>query len=59
MIEISEFPELAERHGIRSVPHIVINDRLSFTGSMPETVFLEQVKAALASPPETTSHLSS
>lgn len=51
MIEVSEFPELADRHRIRSVPHIVINDRVAFTGSMPESMFLEQVKAALAPPP--------
>jgi predicted DsbA family dithiol-disulfide isomerase len=54
MVEISEFPDLAERHGIQSVPHMVVNHQVSFIGSLPETQFLEQVKAALAGPPEAT-----
>jgi predicted DsbA family dithiol-disulfide isomerase len=53
MVEISEFPALAERYGVRSVPHMVVNHQASFVGSLPESKFLEQVKTALAAPPET------
>lgn len=50
MVEISEFPDLAQQYGVRSVPHIVVNRRESFVGSLPEAQFLAQVQAAVAAP---------
>jgi glutaredoxin-like protein len=47
MIESNEFPELANRYGVMAVPKIVINDKISFEGSIPEKDFLEQVLKAI------------
>jgi len=47
MVEVTEFPQLVQRYRIRGVPKIVINDRLSFEGAVPERTFLEQVMKAL------------
>ena len=47
MVEVTEFPQLVQRYRIRGVPKIVINDRLSFEGAVPERTFLDQVMKAL------------
>ena len=47
MVEVSEFPELAEKYDIMSVPKIVINDKIDFVGALPEEHFLEHVLMAL------------
>ncbi len=47
VIEAMEFPELAEKYSVRAVPKIVINDKVSFEGAMPEREFLEKVLEAL------------
>lgn len=47
MIESNEFPELANEYGVMAVPKIVINDKISFEGSIPEKDFLEQVFKAI------------
>ncbi|MDP8255251.1 MAG: thioredoxin family protein [Candidatus Alcyoniella australis] len=36
MIETSEFPYLAQRYNVQSVPHTVINEKLSLVGALPE-----------------------
>ncbi|MGC8556138.1 MAG: protein disulfide oxidoreductase [Conexivisphaera sp.] len=46
MVEALEFPELAEKHSVMSVPHIVINDSYTFIGALPEPMFLEHVLRA-------------
>ncbi len=47
VIEVNEFPELAQRYGVRAVPLTVINDRLAIPGMVEERVLVEQiVKAA-------------
>ena len=48
-IEATEFPELARAYRVMGVPKIVINDRVSFEGAVPEPDFLQAVLRA-ASP---------
>jgi predicted DsbA family dithiol-disulfide isomerase len=46
-IEAQEFPELAGRYEVRSVPKIVVNDSHAFTGGLPEKQFVEAVLVAV------------
>lgn len=43
MVEAAEFPELADRYGVRGVPHTVINESASIIGAMPEQDFVRRV----------------
>lgn len=45
-VEIIEFPHLAHKYNVMSVPKIVINDALEFIGALPEEQFLEKVLLA-------------
>jgi glutaredoxin-like protein len=47
MIEASEFPELAEKYAVFSVPKVVINNDVEFEGAYPEEQFAEQVLLAI------------
>ncbi|OAA30136.1 glutaredoxin [Kosmotoga arenicorallina S304] len=47
MVEANEFPELSMEYGVSSVPHIVINDKVSFIGAYPEPQYVEEVLKAL------------
>ncbi|MCS7273568.1 MAG: thioredoxin family protein [Fimbriimonadales bacterium] len=42
-ISSEEFPELANQYGVMAVPKVVINDRHSFEGALPEPAFVQQV----------------
>lgn len=46
VIEANEFPELADRYGVRGVPKTVINDTVEFVGALPEAGVLEHVLRA-------------
>jgi predicted DsbA family dithiol-disulfide isomerase len=46
VIECTEFPELAQRYRVRSVPQIVMNEHVQFLGAQPEPVFLDAVLRA-------------
>ena len=46
VVEISEFPTLAERYAVMGVPKTVISDVVEFVGAVPEHAFVEQLKAA-------------
>lgn len=46
MIEVTEFPDLAERYEVYGVPHIVINEQHHFEGNLPESLFIEQLLTA-------------
>jgi hypothetical protein len=46
-VEATEFPELAQRYSVMAVPKIVINERVSFEGALPEPQFVEQVLRAV------------
>lgn len=43
VIEINEFPDLADRYKVQAVPLTVINDAVSIPGAMPEQQLVEQV----------------
>jgi len=42
MVEASEFPHLAQKYAVMSVPKIVINESVEFVGALPEEKFLEK-----------------
>jgi glutaredoxin-like protein len=43
MIESSEFPILAQKHNVMSVPRVIINDKVDFEGALPEKDFIENL----------------
>lgn len=49
VIEMTEFPYLAQKYSVMSVPQIVINENTSFVGAHPPEVFIEQIALALRS----------
>jgi len=46
VVEVNEFPHLAQRYAIRGVPKTVINESVEFVGNVPESQFLEHVQRA-------------
>ena len=46
VVEIQEFPALAQNYGIRSVPFTVINEHIRFGGAVTESQLLEKVLQA-------------
>ena len=50
VVEVQEFPHLAQRYGVRGVPKTVINDKVEFVGAVPEETFLSHIAEALAKP---------
>jgi len=50
VIEVNEFPELAQRYGVRAVPFTVIADRVTIPGAVQERVLMEQLLKAIQSP---------
>lgn len=49
VIEISEFPHLAQKYGIMGVPKVVINETQSFEGALPEALYITRILEAIAS----------
>lgn len=47
MIEVLEFPHLAQKYQVMAVPKTVINDLVSFEGALPESLFIEHVLEAV------------
>ncbi len=47
MIEATEFPELSHRYNVFAVPKVVINDKVSFEGAIPEEAFAKKVLEAI------------
>lgn len=43
VVEVSEFPRLAQRFQVRAVPTTVFNDRVLVTGAMDEAALLDQI----------------
>jgi len=43
VVEITEFPHLVQKYGVMGVPKIVINEKHSFEGALPENLFVEHV----------------
>jgi hypothetical protein len=48
VIEANEFQDLSERYRVRSVPKTIINDRIEFVGSLPESKVLEALQEAVS-----------
>ncbi len=46
LVEITEFPHLAQRYQIRAVPRTVVNETGSIEGALPEADFVEAIIAA-------------
>lgn len=46
VIEVSEFPDVAERYQVYGVPKVVLNEKNSFEGALPEPQFLSNVVGA-------------
>lgn len=46
VIEVSEFPDVAHRFGVRGVPMTSINDRVTVVGALPEGRLLAKVLEA-------------
>lgn len=46
MIEITEFPELAQKYQVMSVPKVVINETIDFVGALSERDYLEKILEA-------------
>nr|MBN2276975.1 thioredoxin family protein [candidate division Zixibacteria bacterium] len=47
MVEITEFPHLGNRYGVRGVPKTVINENISLEGAVPEYKLIEELNRAL------------
>lgn len=49
VIEANEFPDLSRRYGVTGVPKTIINDKVEFTGAVPEAHFLAAIEQAVES----------
>ena len=47
VVEIQEYPRLAQAYGVRSVPKTVINDSVQFSGAVTEEVLLGWILEAV------------
>ena len=47
VIEITEYPEMAQKYQIYGVPKTVINDQVEFEGALPEEIFVHQALSAV------------
>lgn len=47
-VEADEFPELSRKYNVTGVPKVVINDRIEFSGAVPESLFADAVLRAVA-----------
>lgn len=45
-VEVSEFPQVANRYNVMGVPKVVINETRGFEGALPPAAFLDHVLAA-------------
>ncbi len=50
VIEVNEFPDLAQRYNVSAVPLTLIEDRIAIPGAVPEKGLVEQVLKAAQSP---------
>lgn len=46
LVEVTEFPLLAQRYSVRAVPRTVVNETVSIEGALPESEFVNAVVAA-------------
>ncbi len=46
VIEVSEFPDIAQRYQVFGVPKTIMNEKVSFEGAVPEAEFLKRLREA-------------
>jgi glutaredoxin-like protein len=51
MVDALEFPELAQRYGVRGVPLTVVDDEIMIEGAVPEQHLLQQLRDHRPVPP--------
>ena len=49
-VEVTGFPDLAQRYQVSSVPKTVVGDTHEFVGAGPESMLLKHVQEAAAGP---------
>lgn len=49
VVEITEFPHLAQKYKVMAVPKVVINEKVEVEGALPEDRFLGHLLQALES----------
>jgi glutaredoxin-like protein len=47
VIEANEFPELSQRYHVRGVPTTVIDQKMSFTGSVPDDLLVDAIERVI------------
>jgi len=52
VVEVSEFPHLAQRYRVYAVPKTVVNDAVEFEGARPEAEFVRAIESVVAGPGE-------
>ncbi len=52
VIEANEFPDLSRRYAVSGVPKTIINDKVQFTGAVPEEHFVAAIQQAAGVEPE-------
>jgi hypothetical protein len=50
-IEVTGYPDLAQRYRVSSVPKTVVGETHEFVGAGPESMLLKHVQDAAAAPP--------
>ena len=46
LVEVTEFPHLAQQYQVRAVPRTVVNETVSIEGALPESEFVKAVVTA-------------
>jgi predicted DsbA family dithiol-disulfide isomerase len=52
VVEANEFPDLSRRYAVSGVPKVIINDKVEFTGAVPEPTFVAAIQQAVGVEPE-------
>ena len=47
MVEVSEYPDIAQRYSVQGVPMTVINENTKVMGAVPEPEFAQKVLEAI------------
>ncbi len=45
VVEVSEYPHIAQRYQVYAVPKVVFNESVSFDGNRPEAAFIGAIEA--------------
>jgi glutaredoxin-like protein len=53
VIESNEFPELSRRYQVRAVPTTIIDEKMSFAGSVPDDLLVDTIERAIRPSPLT------